>query len=122
MTLLNFPSDPASVNNIYVGPNGVRYIFDGVKWVGQSAGGGGISTELVNGENTVSIDPTGLVQFPYFAFPASDGSDGQVLKTNGSGVLSWTSDSTTTYRLYNTNLTNSAQHYTLEVDTNGVVV
>ena len=122
MTLLNFPSDPASVNNIYVGPNGVRYIFDGVKWVGQSAGGGGISTELVNGVHNVAITPSGTIEFPYFTFPASDGANGQVLKTNGSGVLSWTSDSTTTYRLYNTNLTNPAQHYTLEVDTNGVVV
>jgi len=122
MTLLNFPANPALVNNIYVGPNGVRYIFDGVKWVGQSAGGGGISTELVNGVHNVAITPSGTIEFPYFTFPASDGANGQVLKTNGSGVLSWTSDSTTTYRLYNTNLTYPAQHYTLEVYTNGVVV
>jgi hypothetical protein len=89
MTLLNFPSDPASVDNIYVGPNGVRYIFDGVKWVGQSAGGGGVSTQLVNGSHNVAINPNGTIQFPYFTFPATDGTSGQVLETNGSGVLSW---------------------------------
>ena len=91
MTLLNFPSDPASVDNIYVGPNGVRYIFDGVKWVGQSAGGGGISTQLVSGSNHLVMNPNGTVQLPYFTFPAGDGSNGQVLKTNGSGVLNWSS-------------------------------
>jgi len=122
MTLLNFPANPASVNNIYVAPNGVRYIFDGVKWVGQSAGGGGISTELVSGSHRLTMNPNGSMQFPYFTIPAGDGANGQVLKTNGSGVLSWTSDSTTTYRLYNTNLTQPTQHYTLEVDTNGVVI
>jgi hypothetical protein len=88
MTLLNFPSDPASVNNIYVGPNGVTYIFDGVKWVGQSAGGGGISTQLVSGSNHLVMNPNGTVQFPHFTFPASDGTSGQVLETNGSGVIS----------------------------------
>ena len=91
MTLLNFPSDPASVDNIYVGPNGVTYIFDGVKWVGQSAGGGGISTQLVSGSNHLVMNPNGTVQLPYFTFPAGDGSNGQVLKTNGSGVLNWSS-------------------------------
>jgi hypothetical protein len=93
MTLLNFPSDPASVDNIYVGPNGVRYIFDGFKWVGQSAGGGGISTELVSGSNHLAINPNGTVQFPHFTFPAGDGTAGQILETNGSGILTWVSAS-----------------------------
>lgn len=37
MTVLNFPDDPASVNNVFVAPNGVTYIFDGVKWVGETS-------------------------------------------------------------------------------------
>jgi hypothetical protein len=149
MTLLNFPSDPASVNNVYVGPNGVRYIFDGVKWVGQSAGGGGISTELVNGSNHLSMNTDGSVQFPHFTFPAGDGTNGQVLKTNGSGILTWHDDEVTnlpiasdsvagviklgegfrldgsnkvtTNKLYSTNTDNPNQHYRLTLDTSGVV-
>ena len=31
----------------------------------------------------------GKVHFPAFTFPASDGTNGQVLQTNGSGVVSW---------------------------------
>ncbi len=33
----------------------------------------------------------GTTQFPAFTFPATDGTNGQVLTTNGAGVLSWTS-------------------------------
>lgn len=32
----------------------------------------------------------GTTQFPGFTFPATDGTNGQVLATNGSGVLAWT--------------------------------
>jgi hypothetical protein len=31
---LQFPSDPASVGNVYEAPNGVIYYYDGVKWSG----------------------------------------------------------------------------------------
>ena len=36
MTILNFPDNPAAVDNIYVAPNGVTYLYDGVKWSGQT--------------------------------------------------------------------------------------
>lgn len=45
--------------------------------------------------DNISTKPTwifrknGTLQTPYFTFPASDGANGQVLVTNGSGVLSW---------------------------------
>jgi hypothetical protein len=31
---LQFPSDPASVGNVYEAPNGVIYYYDGIKWSG----------------------------------------------------------------------------------------
>lgn len=37
MTVLNFPDDPASVDNTYIAPNGVTYYYDGVKWVGRNS-------------------------------------------------------------------------------------
>lgn len=49
--------------------------------------------------DNVSTKPTwifrknGTLQTPYFTFPASDGTNGQVLATNGSGTLTWTTSS-----------------------------
>ncbi len=49
----------------------------------------------IQADNT-STTPTwifkknGTLQTPYFTFPAADGTNGQVLATNGSGTLTWT--------------------------------
>jgi hypothetical protein len=39
---------------------------------------------------TWQFKPDGTTQFPAFTFPAADGTANYVLKTNGSGTLSWT--------------------------------
>lgn len=41
MSALNFPNDPASVGNVYVGDNGVTYDYVNGKWRGRTASGGG---------------------------------------------------------------------------------
>jgi hypothetical protein len=53
----------------------------------------------VNG--TWSFNDDGTTSFPSYKFPYADGSANQVLKTNGSGVLSWysPSDLNTTYTI-----------------------
>ena len=39
---LDFPNSPPPVEGqIYVGANGITYVFDGVKWNGQMPTGGG---------------------------------------------------------------------------------
>lgn len=49
-------------------------------------------TGLSVGEDAVTINgTTGVIQVPGFALPATDGSAGQVLKTNGAGVVTWQS-------------------------------
>jgi hypothetical protein len=41
MSALNFPDNPASVGNVYVGDNGVTYDYVNGKWRGRTAAGGG---------------------------------------------------------------------------------
>jgi hypothetical protein len=48
-------------------------------------------------ENYWGFNTDGTTQFPNYKFPSADGSANQVLKTNGSGVLSWTTVSSTFY-------------------------
>ena len=44
-------------------------------------------------DNTITLDaPAGLAASYTLLFPANDGSNGQVLTTDGSGVTSWTSN------------------------------
>ena len=50
---------------------------------------------LVNG--TWSFNPSGTTSFPNYTFPYADGTANQVLKTNGSGILSWQPENNTTY-------------------------
>ena len=49
-------------------------------------------TDGANGNITLTPDGTGAVVIDGFSFPTSDGSDGQVLKTDGNGQLSWVTD------------------------------
>ena len=56
---LNFPAQPQEIGTIYEGPNGVNYIWDGVKWVSSGSPGIGnaylgniyISDQTISGLN-----------------------------------------------------------------------
>src|SRR6476620_550739 len=37
----------------------------------------------------VQVDATGKLKVGAYTFPSTDGANGQVLKTNGAGILSW---------------------------------
>lgn len=50
-----------------------------------------ISTTAGNYDISLSPHGTGQIVLDYASFPASDGTSGQVLTTNGSGTLSWSS-------------------------------
>lgn len=52
-------------------------------------------------DGTWSLNNNGTTSFPNFTFPYADGTSNQVLRTNGSGVLSWysPSDLNTTYTI-----------------------
>lgn len=50
-----------------------------------------ISTTAGNYDISLSPHGTGQIILDYASFPASDGTSGQVLTTNGSGTLSWSS-------------------------------
>ena len=93
--------------------SGSLRIGDGVTAGGTvvSTGGGGSSTSLgdltavgstlsapSNADLTLSVAGTGNIVLTGLTFPNSDGSANQVLKTNGSGVLSFV-DNTATINL-----------------------
>jgi len=63
MTVLNFPDDPASVNDTYIAPNGVTYYYDGVKWVGQNSANRQIDRITAGDENLI-IDTDGNITLP----------------------------------------------------------
>jgi len=63
MTVLNFPDDPASVNNTYIAPNGVTYYYDGVKWVGQNSSNRQID-RITAGDKNLIINTDGRLTLP----------------------------------------------------------
>ena len=65
----------------------IRLAYDGVERsiTGHYTDGMSIRTNA----HILRLATDGKVHFPAFTFPASDGTNGQVLQTNGSGVLSW---------------------------------
>jgi hypothetical protein len=69
---------------------------------------GGSVFGSVNG--TWTLNANGTTSFPNFTFPYADGTSNQVLRTNGSGVLSWysPSDANTTYTIDATSTTGGA--------------
>jgi hypothetical protein len=56
----------------------------------------GVAQVLNNGFNWY-FNTDGTTQFPNYKFPSADGATNQVLRTNGSGTLSWYSPTDTTY-------------------------
>lgn len=47
---------------------------------------------LSNNNGFISLNSSGSITMNSFTFPITDGAAGQVLKTNGAGVLSWQND------------------------------
>jgi len=65
---LDFPNTPPPTEGqLYVGANGVTYVFSGGKWVGQGASGGNVTTttdSLFNANFVVDLDTTGNLNIP----------------------------------------------------------
>ena len=94
MAALNFPTTGlvAGVTQ-YTSDLGTTYIWDGVKWVGHSAGGAVGTNSIINNGNTVQVDAGGNLVLPAFAIPNTVGTVGQVLKWPASGsTLAWAND------------------------------
>jgi len=49
------------------------------------------ANSLNNGSQSLTLNADGTVQFPFFKFPATDGTAGQTLTTDGNGNLTWSS-------------------------------
>ena len=81
--------------------------------VGNGATSGGsiiLKEDSDDGTNTLTLKPAAMSSDVSFTLPADDGSANQVLKTDGSGVLSWTTPSSVTVTVSdneNTNETNA---------------
>jgi len=94
MTALTFPltrpdSSPLQSGDQYTGPNGVIYVYDGVKWVGHASNPAG-SNSISNSGNILQVDPSGNIVGPLYTFPHSTGTTSQVLVWPGSGsTLVW---------------------------------
>ena len=52
----------------------------------------GMGTGITNRENALSIRKDGTISFKDYTFPNADGTNGQALKTDGSGQLTWQTD------------------------------
>ena len=127
MAILNFPNTGLVANvTQYTGDNGTTYTWDGVKWVGRAAGGAAGTNSLQNGSYTVQVDVDGDLVLPVGSVIKDSagnpvGGGGISISDFGEGFGLDNDDKIVTNKLYSTNLTNSAQHYRLELDTNGVV-
>ena len=67
MSALNFPDDPASVGNVYVGDNGITYDYINGKWRGRTAagnGGSGNGFQLTSSTAVVSLAADGVLTLP----------------------------------------------------------
>ena len=62
---LNFPNSGLVANvTQYTGDNGTTYIWDGIKWVGRTAGGAVGTNSIQNGTYTVQVDNFGNLILP----------------------------------------------------------
>ena len=79
--------------------------------VGNGATSGGsiiLKEDSDDGTNTLTLKPAAMSSDVSFILPADDGSANQVLKTDGSGVLSWTTPSSVTVTVSDNENTNEA--------------
>jgi hypothetical protein len=68
MAILNFPNTGLVANvTQYTGDNGTTYTWDGVKWVGRSAGGAAGTNSIQNGSFTVQVAGDGSLIYPNVA-------------------------------------------------------
>jgi hypothetical protein len=95
MAALDFPSDPSN-GTTYTGDNGITYTYQNGKWIGTGASTSTVPTKLKNNTYELNLYANAAVSFPNYRFPISDGTDGQTLTTNGSGVLSFANPSSGT--------------------------
>jgi hypothetical protein len=91
MAALNFPTTGLYNGLTYTGDNGITYTYQDGKWVGSGVVSSTISYHLHHGDYNLTLNADGTVQFPNYKFPVADGTANQVLKTDGSGVLTWDS-------------------------------
>ena len=89
---LNFPTTDLFNGKTYTGDNGVTYTYQDGKWIGSGVVSSTISDHLHHGSFNLTLNDDGTVQFPNYKFPVADGTNGQTLKTNGSGILTWHAD------------------------------
>ena len=98
MAALNFPTTGLVAGVTEYSANGTTYLWDGVKWVGRTAGGAAGTNSIQNNGNTVQVDAGGNLALPAFAIPNTVGTTGQVLKWPSSGTtLAWANDDIGTY-------------------------
>ena len=85
------------------GDNSWVFGTDGSLSIPATGGGAGVITAGTNAltltanSNNWELGADGTTYFPNYTFPAAHGSSGQVLVDDGSGVLSWTTVSSTLY-------------------------
>jgi hypothetical protein len=94
---LNFPltrenGDPLQSGDQYTGDNGITYVYDGVKWIGQTATLPQGSSSLSNNGKLLQLDALGNIVGPYYTLPYTTSTNGKVLAWPASGsTLTWTS-------------------------------
>lgn len=88
---LNFPTANLQVGvTQYTSDLGTTYIWDGVKWVGRSAGGAVGTNSIQNSGYTVQVDSGGNLVLPEYSLPNTVGTEAQVLAWPAAGtVLEW---------------------------------
>ena len=91
MARLTFPSTGLYNGYQYIGGNGITYVYDGSKWRGQVPSITVISSSSIsNHGNIVEVDEYGNLRLPYYVFPPTTGTFGEVLSWPISGsVLEW---------------------------------
>jgi hypothetical protein len=92
MAALKFPLNPVR-GAIYTGNNGSTYVFDGIKWVGNTTFGLSTQTNvLFNSGYYVQVTPDGGLSLPEYTLPSTTGTVGQVLQwtyISGTNYLIW---------------------------------
>lgn len=90
MAALNFPTTGLVPNVTEYSANGTTYLWDGVKWVGRTAGGAAGTNSIQNNGNTVQVGTDGKLVLPAYSLPNTTGTIDQVLTWPQSGtVLEW---------------------------------